>query len=100
MLTYATQSNFRWEFFSTIADSWIKLKTEDFKCVFVVYCVIESYRSALVHELLINNTLFVGQLYKDKSLASRAFACFCCFTSQVNSYGHCGTVSSPNHTFS
>ena len=26
--------------------------------------------------------------------------CFCCFTSQVNSYGHCGTVSSLNHTFS
>ena len=25
---------------------------------------------------------------------------FCCFTSQANSYGHCGTVSSPNHTFS
>ena len=24
---------------------------------------------------------------------------FFCFTSQVNSYGHCGTVSSPNHTF-
>ena len=29
------------------------------------------------------------------------FVClFCFFTSQVNSYGHCGTVSSPNHTFS
>ena len=29
------------------------------------------------------------------------FVClFCCFTSQVNSYGHCGTVSSPNPTFS
>ena len=29
------------------------------------------------------------------------FVClFCCFTSQVYSYGHCGTVSSPNHTFS
>ena len=29
------------------------------------------------------------------------FVClFCCFTSQVNSCGHCGTVSSPNHTFS
>ena len=28
------------------------------------------------------------------------FVLFCCFTSQVNSYGHCGTVSSPNHTFS
>ena len=27
------------------------------------------------------------------------FVClFCCFTSQVNSYGHCGTVSSPNHS--
>ena len=29
------------------------------------------------------------------------FVClFCCFMSQVNSYGHRGTVSSPNHTFS
>ena len=28
------------------------------------------------------------------------FVClFCCFTSQVNSYGHGRTVSSPNHTF-
>ena len=28
------------------------------------------------------------------------FVClFCCLKSQVNSYGHCGTVSSPNHTF-
>ena len=24
---------------------------------------------------------------------------FCCFTSQVNIYGHGGMVSSPNHTF-
>ena len=29
------------------------------------------------------------------------FGClFCCFTFQVNSYDHGGTVSSPNHTFS
>ena len=29
------------------------------------------------------------------------FVClFCCFTSQVNSYGHGGTVSLSNHTFS
>ena len=28
------------------------------------------------------------------------FVCFCCFTSHVNSYGHCWTVSSLNHTFS
>ena len=28
------------------------------------------------------------------------FVCsFCCFMSEVNSYGHGGTVSSPNHTF-
>ena len=30
----------------------------------------------------------------------RLFCLFCCFMSQVNSYGHGGTVSSPNHTFS
>ena len=29
------------------------------------------------------------------------FVClFCCFTSQVSSYGHDGTASSPNHIFS
>ena len=28
------------------------------------------------------------------------FLFFCCFMSQVSSYGHGGTVSSPNHTFS
>ena len=28
------------------------------------------------------------------------FVCFRCFTSHVNSYGHCGMVSSLNHTFS
>ena len=28
------------------------------------------------------------------------FFVFCCFMSQVNSYGHCRTVSSPNYTFS
>ena len=33
--------------------------------------------------------------------AGNLFVClFCCFASQVNSYGHGGTVSSPNHTFS
>ena len=32
-------------------------------------------------------------------LANGLFVC-CCFTSQVNSYGHGMTVSSPNHTFS
>ena len=27
------------------------------------------------------------------------FCLFCCFTSQANSYGHGGMVSSPKHTF-
>ena len=39
----------------------------------------------------------------DKVSCSRtkhSFCLFCCFTSQVNSYGHGGTVSSPSHTFS
>ena len=42
----------------------------------------------LVHETICPTLLWCG------------FVCFCCFTSQVNSYGHCGTVSSPKHTFS
>ena len=39
---------------------------------------------------------------RDKMLGLLSiFVClFCCFTSQVNSYGHGGTVSSPSHTFS
>ena len=51
-----------------------------------------------------DNPSFVGsenQSLLDKRCIVDLFVClFCCFTSQVNSYGHCGTVSSPNHTFS
>ena len=36
---------------------------------------------------------------KTSSQCGFRFCMFCCFTSQVNSYGHGGTVSSPNHTF-
>ena len=35
-----------------------------------------------------------------KTSSNIASLTICCFTSQVNSYGHGGTVSSPNHTFS
>ena len=35
----------------------------------------------------------------EKVLKELCFFCCCCFTSQVNSYCHGGTVSSPNHTF-
>ena len=50
-------------------------EAEDFESVLVVYCVLEKLnrnRSAPVRELLSNNSLFVGQLYEDKSLALRA----------------------------
>ena len=47
-------------------------EAEDFKYVFVVYGVLDQNRSAQVHELLSNNSLFVRQLYKNKSLTLRA----------------------------
>ena len=44
-----------------------------------------------------NRTRWVQLLLK--GFCASVFVClFCCFTSQVNSYGHGGTVSSPNHT--
>ena len=43
-------------------------EAEDFKCIFVVHCVLKQNRLALFRELLNNNLLFVGQLYEDKSL--------------------------------
>ena len=50
-----------------MAESWKKLVTSN---VFPSFIVCKNLnRSALVGELLSNNSLFVGQLYKDKSLA-------------------------------
>ena len=50
-----------------MAERWKKLKTSN---VFSSFIVCENHnRSALVLELLSNNSLFVGQLYEDKSLA-------------------------------
>ena len=66
MLTYAKQSNSWQELFSTMAESWKKLKTSN---VFPSFIVCKNRnRSALVRELLSNNSLFVGQLYEDISL--------------------------------
>ena len=47
-----------------------KLKSSDLILSFLVCS--NRNRSALVRELLSNNSLFVGQLYEDKSLALRA----------------------------
>ena len=41
-------------------------EAEVFKCVFVVYSVLNWNRSALVRALLSSKSLFVGQLYEDK----------------------------------
>ena len=54
-------------FFSAMAESRKKLKTSNAFSLFIE-CK-NRYRSALVRELLSNNSLFVGQLYEDKSLA-------------------------------
>ena len=54
------------DFFSAVAESWKKLKTSNVFSLLIA-CSNEN-RSALVLELLSNNSLFVGQLYKDKSL--------------------------------
>ena len=51
-------------------ESWKKLKTSNVFSSFIV-CKIRN-RSAPMHELLSNDSLFVGQLYKDKALALRA----------------------------
>ena len=53
-----------------MAEGWKKLKTSNVFSLFIV-CKNRN-RSAPVRELLSNNSLFVGQLYEDKSLGLRA----------------------------
>ena len=48
-------------------ESWKKLKTSNVFSPFIVCS--NRNRSALVHELLSINSLLVGQMYEDKSLA-------------------------------
>ena len=49
-----------------MAESWKKLKTSNLFSSFIVSS--NRNRSAVVRELLCNNSLFVGQSYEDKSL--------------------------------
>ena len=69
---FAKKSDVWRDFFSAMAESWKKLKTSNLFSSFIVSS--NRNRSALhvVRELLYNNSLFVGQLYEDKSLALRA----------------------------
>ena len=64
------QSGFRRDFFCAMAESPKKLKSSNVIFAFIVCS--NRNRSAIVRELLSNNSLFVGQLYEDKSLALRA----------------------------
>ena len=58
-----------------------------------------SYINAFIMQIIVMKSSLI--LSSNKWALFRLFVClFCCFTSQVNSYGHCGTVSSPNNTFS
>ena len=68
-LTFANQSNILRDFCSAMAESWKKLKTSSLVASFIVCS--KRNRSALVRDLLSYNSLFVGQLYEDKSLALR-----------------------------
>ena len=52
--------------FRAMAVNWKKLKTSKVFLLFIVCW--NRNRSALVRELLSNNSLFAGQLYEDKSL--------------------------------
>ena len=67
---FAKQSDVWRDFFGAMAESRKKLKTSNLFSPFIVCS--NRNRSALVRELLSNNSLFVGQLYEDKSLALRA----------------------------
>ena len=68
MQMFAKQSDVWRDFFSAMAESWKKLKISNLFSSLIVSS--SRNRSALVRELC-NNSLFVGQLYEDKSLALR-----------------------------
>ena len=76
-------------FFSAMAESSKKLKSSNVFSVFIVCS--NRNRPALVRELLSNNSLFVGQLYEDKSLALRARDLIF-FTTDLQTVNYCSTI--------
>ena len=61
-----------------MAESWKKLKTSNVFLSFIVSS--NRNRSALLREWLSNNSMFVGQLYEDKSLMLHTRYLICCTT--------------------
>ena len=71
-----------------MAESWKKLKTSN---VFSSFIVCQNRkRSVLLGELLSNNSLFVGQLYEDKSLALHASDLI--FTTDLQTVNYYSTI--------
>ena len=62
-----TLSKYWREFFIVMVESWKKLKTSNVFSLFIV--CLNRNKPALVRELICINSLFVGQLYEDKSRA-------------------------------
>ena len=62
-------------------------------CQVILFHLVDWYqsRSALVRELLSNNSLFVGQLYADKSFALRARDLIC-FTTDLQTVNYYSTI--------
>ena len=61
-----------------------------------------SDRKAFVRATVVCKVICQVDADKERNVLfvqSFLFCFVCCFMSQVNSYGHGGTVSSPNHTF-
>ena len=89
MQTFAKQSGVWRDFFSAMAESWKMLKTLNLFLSFIVSS--SRNRLALVRELLCNNSLFVGQLYEDKSLALRTRDLIF-FTTDLQTVNYCTTI--------
>ena len=53
-----------------------------------------------IHSVTTSYRMTISLHFISPSMAIVYVCLFCCFMSHVNSYGHCGTVSSLNHTFS
>ena len=86
---FAKQSDVWRDFYSAMAESWKKLKTSNLFSSFIVSS--NRNRLALVRELLCNNSLFVGQLYEDESLALRARD-FIFFTTDLQTVNYNTTI--------
>ena len=92
MKTFAKKSDVWRDFFIAMAESWKKLKTSNLFSSFIVS--LNRNRSALVRELLCNNSLFVGQLYEDKSLAPRSARDLIFFTTDLQTVNYYTTRKS------